>query len=811
MIYVSLGFAFQLSGADSFDPFWMRFMVGSIGLSAIILSQISDFFRKHFSVTLLIAMLAYNAHVYFLLYMNDFDAGYRTSILAVVITTILFIPTKRLHIIYNVLNIATYTGLMFLTNNFDPGSIHLGMLMTIVLVFGYLKNSDSIDAYRIMQTNQNLLNTVNNNIYNGIFRINMKFDLLYANDYLINMLGFEDSDDNEIADKMRDLLDNNLYISSQMDLKGSIKDIELKLSKKDGSEMWGLLSMTPVENELGELQFYDGTLVDITDKKIADRELMIFSAAIDHTPTGVVITNRFGRITYANQYFANLIGYRIDEVVGTKMETYGMLDDAEQAHAWQELISGRVWKGELNFKSKHKEIMTELLSVAPIRNDKGEISNFVMVTEDITERKQSEMELLRAKEQAEEATQAKEQFLSTMSHELRTPMNSVIGITNLLLEEAPRPDQVENLNILKFSAGNLLAIINDILDLSKIEAGRIEFVEEDFDLHYTLINIKRTHAVRAKEKNVEIKLSVDNDLPSILKGDQQRLNQILNNLVSNAVKFTEEGSVHIHVDTVQEHPNEVELCIRVQDSGIGIPHNKLHTIFESFRQATTETSNKYGGTGLGLAITRKLVELQGGVIYVESELGKGSTFHVTMRFTKGNVLYRAEKPTPIISSAEGDRLNGVRILLVDDNKINQKVAQKFLDKWDTEVLIANNGIEAIEMLKQNELDVILMDLQMPEMGGMEATQHIRKFDDKFKKQIPIIALTAAAMNHEREQALSVGMNDYICKPFQPQELFSKLVKFSLKSKETRLLLSNGDTDSSERLAKSTRLTDLYPG
>lgn len=809
MVYVSLGFAFQLSETEMYDPFWLRFLVGSLGLSAIILSEISDFFKKHFSATLLFTMLVYNAHVYFLLYMNDFDAGYRTSILAVVITTILFIPNKRLHIIYNIMNIATYTGLMFLTDHFDHGSINLGMLMTIVLVFGYLKNSDSIDAYRIMQTNQNLLKTVNNNIYNGIFRINTDFDLLYANDYLMQMLGFENSDSEEIADKMRNLLDRNLYISSQMDMNGTIKDIELKLYKKDGSEIWGLLNMSPVLNTEGELQFYDGTLVDISDKKIADRELKIFSAAIDHTPTGVVITNRFGRITYANQYFAKLIGYSIDEVLGTKVESYGLLDDAVQAHAWQELISGRVWKGELNFKSKTKQVMTELLSVAPIRNDKGEISNFVMVTEDITDRKRSEMELLHAKEQAEEATQAKEQFLSTMSHELRTPMNSVIGITNLLLEESPRPDQAENLNILKFSAGNLLAIINDILDLSKIEAGRIEFIEEDFDLHYTLINIKRTHAVRAQEKSVDIKLTVDNALPSILKGDPQRLNQILNNLVSNAIKFTEEGFVHIHVDTVKDHRNEVELSIRVQDSGIGIPCNKLDTIFESFRQASAETSNKYGGTGLGLAITRKLVELQGGSIHVESEVGTGSSFIINMSFMKGDVMYRAKKETPIINNGEQSKLNGVRILLVDDNKINQKVAQKFLAKWDTEVIVANNGKEAIDMLQTNELDVILMDLQMPEMGGMEATQHIRKLDDPFKKQIPVIALTAAAMNHEREQAMDAGMNDYICKPFQPQELFTKLVLFSLKSKETRLSLANG-TQCSETPARTTRLTDLDP-
>lgn len=781
MIYVSLGFAFQLTEIETYDPFWMRFMVGSIGLVAIILSQISEFFKKHFSTTLLITMLIYNAHVYYLLYMNDFDPGYRTSILAVVITTILFINDKKVHVIYNVLNILTYTGLMILSDNLDKANSHLGMLMTIVLVFGYLKNSDSLDAYKIMKANQNLLNTVNNNIYNGIFRIDLNYNLLYANDYLVNMLGYGIAEDHSIVDEMKNLVANNIYISTQIKYQESIQDIEIKYSRKDGSECWGLLSMSPVFDDAGNLQFYDGTIVNITDKKIAENELRLFSAAIDHTPTGVVITNRYGRINYANPYFTKLTGYSIDELAGTKLEQYGAMDEPEKSSVWTQLISGRVWKGELNFKNKNGEVLTELLSVAPIKNDKGEISNFVMVTEDITERKVAEMEIIRAKEQAEEATIAKEQFLSTMSHELRTPMNSVIGISNILLDENPRPDQVENLNILKFSASNLLAIINDILDLSKIEAGRMELIEEDFDLHYVLINIKRTHALKAKEKGVEVKLSVDKNLPNILKGDPHRLNQVLNNLVGNAVKFTEKGYININVDAVTDQTEDVDLCIKIEDSGIGIPEDKLDTIFESFRQATKETSNKFGGTGLGLAITRKLIEMQGGEIRVESEPGKGSTFIIKLKFKKGDKLFRSQKEE--LHQEPESKLQGVRVLLVDDNLINQKVANKFLSKWDTRVKMASNGIEALKQVVEHEFDVILMDLQMPEMDGLEATRRIRKLSDPFKSKLPVIALTAAAMNHEKDQAMGAGMNDYICKPFVPEELFTKLIKYSLKSKE----------------------------
>lgn len=785
MVYVSLGFALQLSEMEAYDPFWLRFFVASVGLASIIMSQISSFFKKYFSTTMLLTMLMYNGHVYYLLYMNNFDPGYRASLLAVVVTTIIFINSKPVHLLYNILNIATYTTLMLLSDNFDKGSIHLGMLMTIVLVFGYLKNSDSIDAYKLIKTNQNLLNAVNNNIYNGIFRIDSEFNLLYANDYLLQMMGFQDASEMQINEEVKRLFISNKTVSSLVELKESAKEVEFRCVRKDGTEFWGLISINPTFDE-DNISYYDGTIVDITDKKLAENELMLFSAAIDHTPTGVVITNRFGRINYANPYFTKLTGFNIDEVIGTKIEHYGVIDTPESARLWKQLISGQIWKGEMNFKSKNGELLTELVSVAPIRNDKGDIANFVIVTEDITDRKHAELEMLNAKVKAEEATYAKEQFLSTMSHELRTPMNSVIGISNLLLEDNPRKDQEENLNILKFSANNLLALINDILDLSKIEAGHVEFVERDFDLHYTLINIKRTHSIRAQEKGVNIKLSVDEILPNILCGDQHRLNQILNNLVSNAVKFTDKGTIRIDVKTVAEYREEVELCIRITDSGIGIPADKIETIFESFRQANAETTSKYGGTGLGLAITKKLVELQGGSITVESEPGKGSTFQVIIGYKKGNKLYRAEQEE-MADMKSGSKLSGVKILLVDDNVINQKVAQKFLTRWETSVTVASNGLEALEKVKQEEFDVILMDIQMPEMDGIEASKSIRQMDDPLVSQTPIIALTAAAMNQEKEQAFEAGMNDYVCKPFNPTELFSKLVRYSLKAQEIRRL------------------------
>lgn len=787
MVYVSIGFAYQLTEIKVNDPFWLRFLVGTVGLMALIMTRLSNYFRQYFSTVLLMTMLLCNLHFYYLLYINDFEANYRISLLVVVITTIMFINSKRLHLVYNLFTVLAYAGLMLYTGRTDNDSLLLGLLILVVLLFGYLKNSDRLEAFRLVNENQILLNTVNNNIYNGIFRINTNFRLLYANDYLARMLGYSITEDRLIVEEIKRVFQNHRLINQKLEKLESIKDMEVAFLRKDGTEFWGLVNMSPITTEPEEIPFYDGTILDITDKKIAENELMLFSAAIDHTPTGVVITDRWGKITYANPYFTKLTGYNIDEVQGTRIERYGVVNDAENARVWGNLVSGMVWKGELNFQNKKGDVLTELTSVAPIRNDKGEIQNMVILTEDITERKRAELATLEAKEKAEEATRAKEQFLSTMSHELRTPMNSVIGISNILLEETPRPDQVENLNILKFSAVNLLAIINDILDLSKIEAGKMEFLKEDFDLHYTLINIKRAHAIRAEEKGIKIRLQVDEKLPNILKGDAHRLNQVLNNLVSNSVKFTEVGTVKIHVGIAEETETNVRLKVTVSDTGIGIPDDKLGYIFQSFGQASVETAQKYGGTGLGLAITQKLIELQGGSIDVTSKMGKGTTFTVYLTYERGNALYRNEKP---LLPAESSKLDNVRILLVDDNMINQKVAIKFLSRWKAQVTTADNGQDAIDKHLAGEYDLILMDLQMPVMDGLEATTLIRKMEDPVKATIPIIALTAAAMNQERELAMKLGVNDYVCKPFVPEELYDKLVKFFLKSKEQRLMLAN---------------------
>jgi len=377
-----------------------------------------------------------------------------------------------------------------------------------------------------------------------------------------------------------------------------------------------------------------------------------------------------------------------------------------------------------------------------------------------------------AKKKVEEGSKAKTEFLSTMSHEIRTPMNAIIGMTNLLAKDNPREDQLEQLEILDFSAKTLLSLINDVLDFSKIESGKIEFEDLDFDLPYLLKGIIESFRFNTQKKGISLKLQVEDDVPEVLLGDSARLTQILNNLVSNAVKFTDEGEVKIGVKKTHQDDNKVSLQFYVADTGVGISKDKQEKIFESFTQERTDTSRIFGGTGLGLTISKKLVDLQGGSIRVESTKGEGSTFYVDLEYELGDESQVDKLQSDKRISSKN--LEGIKVLLVEDNLINQKVMTRFLEKWHMEITVANNGNEAVDKVNEEHFHIILMDLQMPMMDGYQSSQAIRTIDDQRKRNIPIIALTAAALKEVKEKVYASGMNDFITKPFNPVELQEKL-------------------------------------
>ncbi len=392
---------------------------------------------------------------------------------------------------------------------------------------------------------------------------------------------------------------------------------------------------------------------------------------------------------------------------------------------------------------------------------------------DISPQKSYEQDLIKSKEESDRTRKAKEDFLASMSHELRTPVNGIIGLTSLLRKTELDGQQTKLLDLLDVSSQSLLGVINDVLDISKIEAGKFNIIPKPSVIRETIHSVFDLLKFKADEQGIELILNIDSELPGVLLFDPLRLNQILLNLLSNAIKFTERGFVKLNVNVLQRINDNIKVRFDVADSGIGIAADRLDKIFDSFEQAEPDTIAKYGGTGLGLTIVKRLVELKGGELTVTSELGKGSTFSFTNWY---KVVDKPIEPAPVKVVEQGrlEQFFGVNVLIAEDNLVNQFMLSKMLKDWNVTVDIVENGQKVIEKLNANNYDIILMDTHMPELNGYQTAKHIRINFEEPKRSVPIISLSAATFDHEQQQALDAGMNDVLSKPFQPQQLYDKM-------------------------------------
>jgi PAS domain S-box-containing protein len=518
-----------------------------------------------------------------------------------------------------------------------------------------------------------------------------------------------------------------------------------------------------------------------------------------------------GKITDINNASIDITEVTRENLIGTDFFEY--FTEPDKAREIYKQVFAEGFVADFPLTIRDGKLTDVLFNGSVYKDEHGKVIGVVVVARDITDHNRVEKELKEARVRAESATEiaeeakdiaesatkiaenavkSKQQFLSNMSHEIRTPMNAIIGFTKVLLKSDLDPKQKEYLNAIKMSGDALTVLINDILDLAKVDAGKMIFEQTPFNMAASISAMIHLFETKIQEKNLLLKKKYDDKIPKVLIGDPVRLHQIILNLVSNAVKFTSKGEITISVRLLNENEKKATIEFSVTDTGIGIQKDKIEHIFENFQQASSETARLYGGTGLGLAISKQLVESQGGSISVKSKLEEGSTFSFILTFQKTN----AEVESQIVMKGLNTKVENIKVLVVEDIALNQLLMKTLLDDFGFECDITDNGKIAIEKLQNKSYDIILMDLHMPEMNGFEATEYIRS---KMNSQIPIIALTADVTTADLKKCTAVGMNDYISKPLDEKLLYDKIIDLLQK---TRL------TQNSPLLAGRSKYTDL---
>jgi len=633
-------------------------------------------------------------------------------------------------------------------------------------------------AERALEESEERFRSLFENATVGLYRTTPDGRILMANPALLRMLGYETLEDLACRDLEKSGFEPSYprqVFREQIERDGEVRGLEAAWQARDRSTMFVRESAKAVRGEHGEVLYYDGIVEDITQRKWAQDALrdseQRYRSLFERNLAAVFRATLEGKILDCNQACARVLGYGSREEL-LSVPVAELFADPADGRAARDLIEREktLTNFEVPLKRKDGSVVWILENVSLISNGVPQYVEGTFI--DISERRQAEQEMRKAKEAAEAANRAKSDFLANMSHEIRTPLNGIMGMTDLVLDSDLDPQQRDDLTTVKASADSLLAIVNDILDFSKIEARKLDMDHVEFNLKQSVNETLKGFYLRASQKQLELACHFHPGLPAAVVGDAGRFRQVLVNLIGNAIKFTEHGRVVVRVEKLSESAEEVTLHLSVSDTGIGIPPDKHGAIFDAFVQADTSSTRRFGGTGLGLTIANQLVGLMGGRMWVESEPRKGSTFHATVHLGLPAVPEGGPAPATIVAPSEPRKQ--LRILVVEDNQVGLLLAMRLLEKRGHLAVPAANGREALSALEKEEFDLVLMDVQMPDLGGFEATAAIREQERLSGAHLPIIAVTAHAMQGDRERCLAAGMDGYVTKPIQVEELFAAI-------------------------------------
>lgn len=735
-------------------------------------------------------------------------------LLAGILSSFKNVPSARFYLVSTTLFLVGLTLMFIDFFGFIPSQVPhqvFSFLGFIIMVFLFsLGITDKINKLRderikaleALQESEKALRSIFDNASEGIYQVNPQLGPINFNPALAKIFGFNSVEGFRKCGCFKEMLDPDtpLKINELMQKQGYVKDLESRAFGSDGRTIYVSISAHPVKDENGNIIHYEGFMTDITERKNSEKLLRLakedlerrvdertaalkkseerYRQLIETMNEGFAILDKENKVKYVNPKLAEMFGYHKDEqLVGRHVLDF--LDEKNREIMKEQLDVRRTGKRdpyEIEWIRKDGSRFITIVSPHPLFDDNGDFAGSASVLTDITALKEVEEQLKNARDSAEQANRSKSEFLANMSHEIRTPLNAVLGFTDLLSGLVEEPKQRGYLDTIKSSGKNLLMLINDILDLSKIEAGRLELHYEAVNPHSVFNELKQIFSLRIEEKGLDFIIEVAPDIPDGLLLDEVRLRQILFNLVGNAVKFTHKGFIRLSVRQIYTHQDKstLDLIIAVEDTGIGIPPHSRTRIFDAFRQQDGQSTKKYGGTGLGLAITKRLVEMLSGEISLKSEVGKGTTFEIVLHDVAVSATGAVERDVSdarylfaVFAPAE--------ILVVDDVEANRELVKEFLITKNFSIIEAGNGLEALQSAREHQPDAILMDIKMPIMNGREANRAIKQ--DETLKNIPVIALTASAMKGDRERMLSEGFDGFLHKPIKSVDLYRELARF----------------------------------